>query len=491
MQDKLASMFGLVGMPLASLGDVNFRRYQHRDHSEIFPSMNRGYISKMRRIATDYGWLMALYTISSAIQSFPMVSFASVLSSDLNASASDLSFYYATVFIPWNFRAIYGLLSDVVPLFGSRRKLYIIGCYILTSCCILLFAIVVRHLSEAFVVGVFLNVFFAFSEAVLDALSIDLLRSRCSDSECDLTASTDLQSANMTFRTIGSVLSVATAGAVSVWLSPRTMIGVTASFPVVSAIICFWVDVDHRVRIRDEYDKSFTLHEKTKLFYSYLRACMTMRRWPTEMWDTIRPVLLPCLFVLLYASAPSSNVSYMKYLYTQLNFALYEYHLIAQCATVGGLVGTLAYWACFRKARNVRIGFILTVVISCLAASSRLLVVHKWNGIEFICVDELIVNTAARLTLMPIQVYASMIASAPESLMYEGFIFGIFASVENWGGTVSGFISGALSDHLSLSQLIIVASCTSLVPLLALSLVRIEWERHKTTELPTDLGSHA
>ena len=144
-------------------------------------------------------------------------------------------------------------------------------------------------------------------------------------------------------------------GAASVWLSPQTMIGVTASFLVVSAIICFTVDVDYRVRIRDADHKSFTLHEKTKLFYSYLRTCMTMRRWPTEMWDTIRPVLLPCLFVLLYASAPSSNVSYMKYLYTQLNFALYEYHLTTQCATVAGLVGTLAYLACLPKARSVRI----------------------------------------------------------------------------------------------------------------------------------------
>lgn len=70
----------------------------------------------------------------------------------------------------------------------------------------------VRHLSDAFAVGVFLKVFFAFSEAALDALSIDLLRLSCSDCECDLTASTDLQSAKMTFRTIGSILSVVTTG---------------------------------------------------------------------------------------------------------------------------------------------------------------------------------------------------------------------------------------------------------------------------------------
>ena len=131
---------------------------------------------------------------------------------DMNMSACDLSFYYATVFIPWDLRALYGILSDAVPLFGSPRKLNIVGCYILISCCILLFAIGVRHLSDAFAVGVFLKVFFAFSEAVLDALSIDLLRLRCSGCECGLTASTDLQSAKMTFRTIGSILSVATTG---------------------------------------------------------------------------------------------------------------------------------------------------------------------------------------------------------------------------------------------------------------------------------------
>lgn len=60
---------------------------------------------------------------------------------DMNMSFCDLSFYYATVFIPWDLRALYGILSDAVPLFRSPRKLNIIGCYILTSCFILLFAI--------------------------------------------------------------------------------------------------------------------------------------------------------------------------------------------------------------------------------------------------------------------------------------------------------------------------------------------------------------
>ena len=41
-----------------------------------------------------------------------------------------MTMYMSIIHIPWSIKIIYGLLSDNVPLFGTRRKSYLIlmGC---------------------------------------------------------------------------------------------------------------------------------------------------------------------------------------------------------------------------------------------------------------------------------------------------------------------------------------------------------------------------
>src|SRR5947209_15284293 len=41
-------------------------------------------------------------------------------------SAGEITAFSALLALPWTFKPIYGLLSDFVPLFGTRRKGYLI-----------------------------------------------------------------------------------------------------------------------------------------------------------------------------------------------------------------------------------------------------------------------------------------------------------------------------------------------------------------------------
>lgn len=190
------------------------------------------------------------------------------------------------------------------------------------------------------------------------------------------------------------------------------------------------------------------------------------------MVETIKPVVLPAIFILMYASFPTSNVAYWNYVYTSLPFSLFDLHLISQFTMIGGLLGTLIYWVSFRKFENIRLIFVISILVAAVATCSRLLVLLAgWNSLAFICFDEVLVNVAARITLMPVQVYASIAASSPEHLMYEGFIFGFFASIENWGGAVSGIISGKLAGVVTLATLVIIGAVSSFFPLLGLSLL--------------------
>ena len=399
---------------------------------------------------------------------FPLVSFGILLNVDLKFSASDLTFYYASIFLPWNFRAFYGLISDAVPIRGSRRRVYMSVCYACVAVCFVTYGCVVISLKGAFLSGVILNIFFSFSEAVLDALAVDLVTSEPSASvstAARIKRCTDIQSAGMTFRTAGSLLAAPIAGGLSTILGARAIISLSAIFPIMSLFVCcVWIKEDSR--------QPDPLHKRTKEFVGYIQSCWEQKRFPTEFLTTVKPVLLPSLFVLLYAASPSSNQAFSNFLFTSIAFSPMEYHAIALCATVGGLLGTIAYWGLLRDKTSLRTSFVISVIVSAFAACSRLLVVHYWQSIWFVCIDEALVNVAFRFALMPVQVYAAIAASAPEHLMYEGFVYGVFMSIENWGGTLSGVVSGLLADRLSLSALVVVSAGVSFVPLLALSLLK-------------------
>lgn len=414
-------------------------------------------------------WLMSLYIISSSILMFPLVSISLLLNADLGCTPAEMSFYYATTFIPWNFRSLYGLISDTVPIFNCRRKSYLVLCYSALCVCMASFGQYVENFEQAVMVGVVSSIFMSFSESVVDAIAVDRVVNSLSDlsSSGDRhSTSVDIQSCAMASRTVGSIVAVSLAGSIARVCDSRTIISLGAIVPGVGLIISLCVRMESS-------GSSTIVHQKTKLLWDYLKTCIRERKRPTNFTSTTCTVVGPCLFILLYASCPSSNVIYNSFLVNELKFSNAEYHAISLTGAIGGLLGTFIYWMTFRERTNIRQSFVVAVLLSSLAILSRLLVVHVCRDIYFVCADEALLSVTQRLALMPIQVYAAMAASAPEHLMFEGFVFGLFASVENWGGTLSGFVSGMLIGHMSLSEFIILCSSLSIIPVLALGCLRV------------------
>ena len=344
-------------------------------------------IKQLRLVAQRYSWLMAMYFFSSCTQAFPMVSVGSILNTEFKAAPSEITLYYSLIFLPWNFRAIYGLVSDSLPIFGYRRKLYILASYTLVSVCYIIYGQIVSTLSQALIVGILMNIFFSFSEAVLDAISVEQIRHNGLDESEDsrIKASCDIQSANMTFRTLGSFVSVFIAGGLSTHISPRTIITITCVFPILSGITYSLIP-------EPSFTESVSVFPKTKLLFKYLNACIRSRRWPIELFATVKPVLLPSVFILLYASCPSSGIMFTNYLYTYLNFSQFEFHLISQCGNIGSLLGTLIYWKAFRTVKDMRWVFGVSVFIAILASCSRLLIT---NGDLFVLMKRLLISQCA------------------------------------------------------------------------------------------------
>lgn len=418
---------------------------------------------RMALVTTRYWWLVSLYMLSSFILAFPMVSISVALTRDLNASMLEVSFYHTIVFIPWNFRAIYGLISDTVPINGQRRRFYLVVCYLLVGVCQVMFGQLVDSLATAYVIGIFLSFFTAFSAAVLDGVSVDLALASFDEGDSashSITKSTDIQSANMAFRSGGTMLAVLiagllSAGLLSAGLSTRWIITISCIFPIISAIICILVPLEqHYMRIP-------MARQNVSSFFRSVCSRMTEHRWKT--------ILIPGLFVFVYASIPTSNVPFNFFVYQSLGFSDTQLHAFTQCASIGSLVGTIAYWVFFRKTDDIRKAFGVSLVINALSACTRLLVLLSgWKSIYFVCGDEMLIMASSRLTLMAVLVYASVKASTP----YEGFLFGVFISLVSWGGTLSGIIRSALAARMSLDSLVALTAFMGILPLFGLNALK-------------------
>ena len=413
---------------------------------------------RMIRVTTRYWWLVSLYMLSAFILAFPMMSISVALTRELNASFLEVSFYHTIVFIPWNFRAIYGLISDTVPINGQRRRFYLVLCYLFVGVCQVMYGQFVDSLASAYMIGICLSFFTAFSAAVLDGVSVDLALASCDEGRSashSITKSTDIQSANMAFRSGGTMLAVLIAGLLSTALSSRWIITISCIFPIISAIICMFVPLEQQyVRI------PMTRQNGSSLFRS---VCSSIKE---QRW---RSMVIPGLFVFVYASIPTSNVPFNSFVYQSLGFSDPQLHAFTQCASVGSLIGTIAYWFLFRKTEDIRKAFGLSLVINALSACTRLLVLLcGWTSIYFVCGDEMLIMASSRLTLMAVLVYASVKAGSP----YGGFLFGVFVSLLSWGGTLSGVIRSALTAQMSLDSLVASTACMGILPLFGLNALK-------------------
>lgn len=79
----------------------------------------------------------------------------------------------AFIAIPWSFRILYGLISDNVPLFGSRRKSYLQICAVLQFVCMIGLA-VIDIKSEIIAVWLLFmfSITMAFSDVIVDSLMV-------------------------------------------------------------------------------------------------------------------------------------------------------------------------------------------------------------------------------------------------------------------------------------------------------------------------------
>lgn len=407
------------------------------------------------------------------------------LKDTLHLGPAEMSALTGIFTLPWTIKPLYGFLSDGVPLFGYRRRSYLIlagmlGCLsfwalsadfwgILGS----MDASLVTADSDLFrgTIAAFLlsSACIAFSDVVADGIVVQ--RTRDSD---DPKVAGGLQSLCWGSAAIGSLLSAYFSGSLLEIMGPQQVFAITAVLPAVVALIAFAIDEKPISNVHDNTTQPTTNLQKSNVegVKDQIIALKEAIQLP-NVWK-------PAFFLFLWQSTPTSEGAFLYFMTDDLGMGP---EFLGRVRLVTAAASLLGVWLYQKFLRTVTIKNILkwTSILSAPLGLSQLLLISHINrdlGIPdgaFVFGDDVVLAILGELAFLPILVLAARIC--PPGV--EAVLFATLMSIFNGASTVGTEIGAALTKYLGVTEtnfenlglLTFICSISSLYPLVFLGLL--------------------
>ncbi|KAM0892700.1 hypothetical protein ACQ4PT_025584 [Festuca glaucescens] len=354
--------------------------------------------------------------------------------------------------------------SDSIPLFGYRRRSYLILSGFLGAFSWSLMATAVDSKYGAAFSILLGSLSVAFSDVVVDSMVVERARGESQST------SGSLQSLCWGSSAFGGIVSAYFSGSLVDTYGVRFVFGVTAFLPLMTSAVAVLVN-EHRLTPGEHamsvsgsgFIESSTQHIK-------------------QLWTSVKQpnIFLPTLFIFLWQATPHSESAMFFFITNKLGFTpefLGRVKLVTSIASLLG-VGIYNY---FLKAVHLRkIFFVTTIIGSALGMTQVLLVtgLNRQFGISdewFSIGDSLIITVLGQAAFMPVLVLAAKLC--PPGM--EATLFATLMSVSNAGSVTGGLVGAGLTKLLGVTResfgnlplLIIICNLSSLLPLPLLGLL--------------------
>ncbi|MFI5378071.1 MAG: MFS transporter [Tepidisphaerales bacterium] len=126
----------------------------------------------LQRYMTLVGWGLLVTTLGQ-MQSLGEKPIRFLLKDQLGLSATQMAMWLWVAILPWSLKPIAGLLSDALPLFGSRRKYYLMLSSLLAGLLWFGMSIVPRHFYPLMVTAFLFNVMAVIASVVTGGLLVE------------------------------------------------------------------------------------------------------------------------------------------------------------------------------------------------------------------------------------------------------------------------------------------------------------------------------
>lgn len=356
-----------------------------------------------------------------------------LLKDEMRLSAAETAAFFALIGIAWNVKPLYGLLSDLVPLLGYRRRSYLL----LTTAMAALGWLALGML-PAYGWGLTLAILgltglgLAFTDVLCDAVMVEEGKAR------GLTAR--FQSIQWAAIYGASLLAGIGGGYLSAHVAYNRTFLLVALFPALSFAASAWA-----------------VHEpRTRFDRATVRATAAALRRGVRS----RPLWRAAAFILLWNFSPSFGVPLEYHMVDTLGITKIQLGVLASLGSGAAMLGAVVFG---RYATRLALRPLLNVAVAIGVAGTLAYygLVGWWSAVALTLTVSFVSAVALLATLD--------LAARAVPRHAEGTFFAALMSVSNLGSTGGEWVGGQLYALIGLPWLIAVsaaatAACWLLVP---------------------------
>ncbi|XP_024021228.1 folate-biopterin transporter 1, chloroplastic [Morus notabilis] len=388
------------------------------------------------------------------------------LKDDLHLDPAETAVITGFSALPWLVKPVYGFISDSVPLFGYRRRSYLILSGLLGALSWSLMASLVDGKYSAAFCILLGSLSVAFSDVVVDSMVVERARGESQS------VSGSLQSLCWGSSAFGGIVSSYFSGSLVDAYGVRFVFGVTALLPLLTSAVAVLVTEQRvlgpaRGQIPNLVGPTFLESSKQNII---------------QLWDAVRQptVLLPTIFLFLWQATPQSDSAMFYFTTNKLAFTPEFLGRVKLVTSVASLLGVGLYNGFLKNVPLKKIFLATTIIGSALGMTQVFLVtgLNRRLGISdewFAIGDSLILTVLGQASFMPVLVLAAKLC--PEGM--EATLFATLMSISNGGSVLGGLIGAGLTQLFGVTKdtfdnlafLIILCNLTSLLPLPLLGLL--------------------
>jgi folate/biopterin transporter len=371
----------------------------------------------------------------------------------LGLSPAEVAALMGVSALPWIIKPLFGFLSDGLPIFGYRRRSYLVISGIVGAISWLALATVVETSWTATVALLVTSLSVAISDVIADSIVVERARSE------SLGKAGSLQSLMWAVSALGGLITAYLSGWLLEHFTTQTVFMITAVFPLIVSAIAGWIVEE---QMKPEIDPQTTVNVKDQV---------------KQLWEAVRQkyIWLPTAFIFLWQMTPSADSAFFFFTTNELGF---QPEFLGRVRLFTSLAALLGAWLYQRFLKNIPFRQMLgwSVVLSSLLGMTTLLLVTHVNrtlGIDdhwFSIGDSIILTVMGQVSFMPVLVLAARLC--PEGI--EASLFALLMSIFNLAGLLSNELGAVLTHWLGVTEtnfeqlwlLVLIANLSSLLPLM-------------------------
>jgi predicted MFS family arabinose efflux permease len=379
----------------------------------------------LRRLAVFFAAVYAVQGLAEPKAGLATQPIFFLLKDELRLGAAETATFLALIGVAWNVKPLYGLLSDLVPLLGSRRRSYLLGTTGLAA-----LGWLTLGLLPGYPYGLTLAILgltglgLAFTDVLCDAVMVEEGKPR------GLTGR--FQSIQWTAIYGASLLAGIGGGYLSAHVAYGHAFLLIAVFPVLSFAASAWAVHEPRARFDRETVRT--------TFAALGRGARSGPLWRAAA------------FLFLWNFSPSFGVPLEYHMVDALGISKIQLGVLASLGSGGAMLGAFVFG---RWATGLPLPRLLNLAIATgVAGTLAYYGLVGWRSAVALTVSVAFISAIALLATLDLA--ARTIPSHA-----EGTFFAALMSVTNIGTTGSEWLGGQLYDLVGLSWLIAISAATT------------------------------